>query len=62
VERASAELAKLSYREGALEELQGNHTNLKHEVNAMKQQVHFSINFNTHFSTYFRNNCKNTET
>jgi hypothetical protein len=46
VERASAELAKLSYREGALEELQGNHTNLKHEVNAMKQQVHFS----THFS------------
>ena len=39
VERASAELAKLSYRDGAFEELEEQHRNLRHEVNAMKQQV-----------------------
>jgi hypothetical protein len=39
VERASAELAKLSYRDGAFEELEEKHRNLRHEVNAMKQQV-----------------------
>jgi hypothetical protein len=57
VERASAELAKLSYRDGAFEELEDKHQNLRHEVNAMKQQVSISIIISA--LVYFRSPWEN---
>ena len=43
VQRAAAELSKLSYQDGAFEEKEEIFTNLKHEVNAMRQQVSFKL-------------------
>ena len=41
VQRAAAELTKLPYQDGAFEEKEEIYTNLKHEVNAMRQQVNY---------------------
>ena len=43
MQRAAAELSKLSYQDGAFEEKEEIFTNLKHEVNAMRQQVSFKL-------------------
>ena len=41
MQRAAAELTKLPYQDGAFEEKEEIYTNLKHEVNAMRQQVNY---------------------